>query len=417
MKKIIFFNIILALLCTAFAYADVDIQPNGAYNYYTVLQNGSVADKYDIVFIGDGFRLEEQDLFNQKVEEAVNGMRDRSPYKEYMCSFNIWRVNVISEESGCDHPLQNIYKNTELNCTYGDNTPGNPERLITTSTPWLCNEAADYAPGRQAVYVLCNDMQWGGGAGEIVTACIGLGFETIVTHELGHHVGGLADEYDYGYPGCYSGGEPSKVNITIQTNPTLIKWKDLILPGTPIPTTVDNPPGVVGLFEGAAYHTCGVYRPQFTCHMKETGSEFCTVCTRELKRIMGENCTWCEKYPGICGWLHKKLAVICPIKWKLPGCGRCPVCYSCPFEFEDIKSQVILTGVDSRKYVLEVLNAEGKVIAKGEQLKENSIQVSFKQNVKENYSLQLSPVQNDMKTERLNIDVSISQNGKELQFY
>ena len=413
MKKIIFLSFILVFLHTAFVYADVNVQGT----YTAVLESGSVAEKFDIVFVGDGFKDNEQALFNQKVEEAVVGMRNRSPYKENMCYFNIWRVNVISQESGCDHPLQSIYKNTELNCTYGNNAPGNPERLITTSTPWLCEEAGDYAPGSDAIYVLVNDQQWGGGSGSIVTACIGPGFETIVTHELGHFVGHLADEYDYGYSGCYSGAEPWQVNITKQTNPTLIKWKDLILPGTPIPTLVDNPPGVVGLWQGAYYYTCGVYRPQFTCHMKTTASEFCAVCTREMEKIMNVNCSICDTYPGICILLHKKLMVYCPIKGPFPGCPRCPGCRGCPFDFENIKSEVILEGVDARKYVLEILNDAGKVVAKGEQIKENVVKASFEQNPKENYSLQLSPVQKDMKAELLNISVDITQNGKQVQVF
>lgn len=413
MKKIIFLNFILGLLCVSLAYADVNVQGT----YYTVLQNGSVADKYDIVFIGDGFRDTEQNLFNQKVEDAVNGMRNRSPYKENMCGFNIWRVNVISQESGCDHPLQNSYKNTELNCTYGNNALGNPERLITTSTPWLCYEAAAYAPGAEAVFVLVNDQQWGGGSGNIVTACIGPGFETIVTHELGHFVGRLADEYDYGYPGCYSGGEPSAVNITIQTDPNLIKWKDLILPGTPIPTTVDDPPGVVGLWGGAYYHTCGVYRPQFTCHMRTTASEFCKVCSRHLSKVLGGGCTICDKFPGICAKLYMKVAVICPIRWPFPGCGKCPVCLSCPFKFENIKSEVILEGLNSRKYILEVINENGKVVATGESFKDNSIKLSFEQNSSMNYYLQLMPAQKGMQAEMLNMNVNIKQNGRQLQFY
>jgi len=422
MRKHILSIIITIILNFSFAYANVDIQPNGALNYYAVLVNGSVADKYDIVFVGDGFTAAQQDLFNQKVEEAVNAMRNRSPYKEFMCSFNIWRVNVLSEESGCDHPLQNSFKNTELNCTYGNNAPGNPERLITTSTPWLCYEAGDYAPGRQAVYVLVNDMQWGGGSGSIVTSCIGAGFEGIITHELGHFVGGLADEYDYGYSGCYPGGEPSQVNVTIQTNSSLIKWKDLILPGTPIPTTVDNPPGVVGLWEGGKYYTCNIYRPQFTCHMKTTGSEFCAVCKRELQRILAQTCTFCDRFPGICAILHKQFVAICkyPLKWPFPGCPRCPVCLTCPFELGDIKSQVILEGVNPRNYTLEVLNSEGKVIAAGQPLKENGIQATFEQNNKVQYFLRLSPVQKDvdlMQAEVLNISVSVFQNGKETMLY
>ena len=63
-------------------------------------------------------------------------------------------------------------------------------------------------------------------------------------------------------------------NVTRHTERGLIEWADLIEQSTPVPTSVNDcpntgsafshtvPAGTVGLFEGALYRTCGIYRPE-----------------------------------------------------------------------------------------------------------------------------------------------------------
>jgi hypothetical protein len=41
----------------------------------------------------------------------------------------------------------------------------------------------------------------------------------------------------------------------------------------------------VGLFEGASYKDCGLYRPVENCRMRSNDEPFCPVCYTELKRI------------------------------------------------------------------------------------------------------------------------------------
>jgi hypothetical protein len=81
-------------------------------------------------------------------------------------------------------------------------------------------------------------------------------------------------------------------NATIANNLPSIKWNDLILGSTSIPTKSkkcdsDDDQGkdqfdLVGLFEGAVYHTCGVFRPSVTCKMQDSDEAFCSVCRRKV---------------------------------------------------------------------------------------------------------------------------------------
>jgi hypothetical protein len=62
----------------------------------------------------------------------------------------------------------------------------------------------------------------------------------------------------------------------------LIKWNAWISTNTPIPTPENAGEGVVGLFEGAHYHTTGWYRPELNCLMGSLGVPFCSVCSEAL---------------------------------------------------------------------------------------------------------------------------------------
>lgn len=370
MKKI-FSMLLLAGAGFTIAHAQVDIQPNGSLNYTTILNNGATTSKYDIVFIGDGFTTSEQALFNQKVDEAVEALRNLTPYRDAMCSFNVWRVNVISQESGVDKPAQGITRNTALDCRYG-NPPAEAERCIRSDSPAKCYEAAGYAPAYDAVFVLVNDTQWGGCAGGLVFSSISPNFHQIITHELGHKVGGLADEYDcYVCDGSDSGrnytfGEPSEVNLTANTNRTTTKWADLILPTTPIPTTT-GPAGTVGLWAGGGYYATGIFRPQQSCQMRTASQPFCAVCNREMYRIMSERCTLCELNPfSIICYIRRDLFEF-PwrerIRWPIPW--PWPPCLSCPFDLDRVRYEIRFDEKILAGSTLLVKDKAGKILARG----------------------------------------------------
>lgn len=377
MTTVVFF----LFINTVNAAVNIQVQANGK-KYTAVLASGSVSAKYDIVFIGDGFKDTEQALFNARVIDAVNALRAMPPYNSYMCSFNIWRVNVISAQSGSDHPKDGIFKNTELDCTYGNPAMGQAERCITSTSPAKCYEAAGYAPSYDAVFVLVNDSQWGGCEGQLVCSSIANGFAGIITHELGHKIGNLADEYTcYLCDGTddnkrYLGVEPVAANLTIETNRSLIKWKDFINNTTSIPTTADNPPGIVGLFEGGGYNAFGIYRAQFTCHMKTTGAPFCAACNHEMSRILNTYCPLRLLIPQ--DYYSTKL-----LFWKLPSCCFCPL-------FQDFRTKIILPGVKSTEFNVEVVDSHEKIVTTGIVL-DNQMQLEFNENGAETYFVRIQP--------------------------
>jgi len=407
------------------ARAAVNVQVNADGKTYSAVQyKGPVDVKYDVVFLGDGFTFNEQAKFNDRVNKAVLALQLLKPYNERkMCWANIWRVNVVSQQSGVDHPLQSSYKATELDCTYGDDSYNKPERLIYSKQPARCYEAASHAPAADAIFILVNDEQWGGGAGAFVTSSIHPGddkhpggFAGIITHELGHRIGTLADEYSYklgpdvdgNLP--YSGGEPSSVNLTTQTNPSLIKWNDLIQTGTPIPTTVNQPWGVIGLWEGGGYFAYDIYRPAFACHMREVESGFCGVCERRMRERLFSHCADCDETPfhPECMFfdLHKWLRFTSRFHCKIP----LPICPLCPENVLDNQIIYILEGAPPDT-VLQVVNQTGDIIAQGMPGKDG-VQAAFVAGTDQQYYLEITSA--DVPAAGVEMVSTLYVNGEEM---
>jgi IgA Peptidase M64 len=306
MKKLAIIKIkLLFLLHFVLTYSAMAGPDDGSFiSISALLESGEPRGKFNIVIMGDGFTTNEQDIYNSKVDILAQHLFETHPFNALKCALNVYRMNIASVESGIDKPETcngastgnvNHMRRTPLDATYcSDGSTqrcvfGNEEMVRT----YLNNNTnlALYA-NNVMVYVLVNDTEHGG------CAHIGLGFGSIgnnfeytFVHELGHAVSLLADEYDYAKVGRYDGGEPSRVDATISSIRDGLKWNDLVLPNTALPTkncnTGDNNPvaqDIVGLFEGAIYYKCGVFRPQYNCKMRESTSPFCSVCRRKVIR-------------------------------------------------------------------------------------------------------------------------------------
>ncbi|MDL2265420.1 IgA Peptidase M64 [Parabacteroides sp. OttesenSCG-928-G07] len=250
---------------------------------------GDPSNKVDLVFIGDGYTKDEQDKFDEDAKRFTNALFKTAPFTEHQDDFNIWSVNIISEDSGTDISGEGIFKNTALNAgfyTFG------VDRYLTTSDAKAIRDAVWNVPC-DAVFILVNSEKYGGGGMynfyAIGTAHNPLTIEVFV-HELGHSFAGLADEYytsETAFDELYYNikGEPWEPNITTLVNFDA-KWKDLLPAGTPVPTPseekyIHN----IGAFEGAGYMAKGIYRPVDHCMMNDL-TPFCPVCSRAIKQMI-----------------------------------------------------------------------------------------------------------------------------------
>lgn len=122
-------------------------------------------------------------------------------------------------------------------------------------------------------------------------------------HEIAHALAGLEDEYSSSGPGFrldlnregYKAPNVAEVSFNERANRDSYPWEHLISDETPLPTPFDNTLIInptVGAFEGAAYQTSGVFRPQQNCAMRDHDGNhsFCVVCQEAIRVKL------CEKY-------------------------------------------------------------------------------------------------------------------------
>jgi hypothetical protein len=226
--------------------------------------------------------------FQADAERFTKALFQTAPYNSRRADFNVWTVELPSEESGTDISGIGVYKNTALNSgfyTFGI------DRYLTTQDMKSIRDAVWNVPC-DAIFILVNTEKYGGG-GMYNFYAIGSADNPqtirIFVHELGHSLAGLADEYfqsevAYSDDFYHIEAEPWEPNIT-----TLVhfetKWNDMLPNGTPVPTPLEEPyRDKLGVFEGGGYLAKGIYRPMDHCMMRDF-APFCPACCRAILQM------------------------------------------------------------------------------------------------------------------------------------
>jgi hypothetical protein len=313
-----------------------DIQPVG--RSWSVLDNGHPSTKVDILLIGDGYSDAEREKLERDVARASDALFRYEPFRSRKSDFNVRAIHLPAAESGVHRPRTSEHRRTLIGTAYNI---FDSERYILTYDNRAMRDVASGVP-YEFIIVLVNERQYGGGGiyNFQSTAAMGSSYaDYLIIHEFGHHFAALADEY-YTSPVAYATGaavhpEPWEPNVTALHDPAQLKWRDLVTPGTPIPTPwlkeefekrsravqaqraelrAQGAPeeemerlfdqqkawetkflasmqysGRVGAFEGADYEATGKYRPEADCVMftrNEVG--FCRVCHRAINRVIDQ---------------------------------------------------------------------------------------------------------------------------------
>ncbi|QFZ23575.1 M64 family metallopeptidase [Saccharothrix syringae] len=231
-----------------------------------IQQTGAPEQRFDLVFVGDGYTAAELETYHSHVVGKWAELSAVEPFASYKQYFNVWQVNVVSNQSGVDNdPTLGVERDTALDMGFWcQGRDLQTERLLCVNQA-KAGQFGALAPQADQVIALGNTAKYGGAGGGVATAA-GANDQAgqIAVHELGHSIGRLADEYDYPYD-RYSGAEPTEVNAT--ADPTGAKWAAYL--GQPSPDG-----GVVGVFEGARYYLRGLYRPTENSIMRTLGREF-----------------------------------------------------------------------------------------------------------------------------------------------
>lgn len=289
---------------------DILIRPLKSKNQYRqIMGGGNYASRIDVAIVGDGYAKKDTRKFYHDASRAVAAIMSHEPFSSMQDRFNFVAVNAISDDSGVSVPHRGEWKNTCFSSHY--DTFYSARYLTTSNLRTLYFDLAGIP--FEHILVLVNTGEYGGGGiynSVTLTAADHPTFEMVTVHEFGHEFAGLADEYFYDdqYSPMYPAGvEPWEPNITTLTD-FASKWKDMLPPGTFIPTPVDSLEAStdvrriwnrlsdsekealnlrIGVFEGGGYQSKGVFRPVQECRMKINECEhFCPVCSRAIVRMV-----------------------------------------------------------------------------------------------------------------------------------
>jgi hypothetical protein len=302
---------------------------------WSLLESGAPTDKVDLVLLGEGYTEAEMDKFHSDATRLVERLFDTEPFRSRKSDFNVWAIDLPSDESGVNRPHVHRFRRTPVSAEY--NIFGSERYLLTFDNRRLRDVLA--AAPYEFVEILVNEEQYGGGGiyNFQSTTAVDTDFaDYIFVHEFGHHFAGLADEY-YTSSVAYETGsarhpEPWEPNVTALLDPADLKWADMVEAGVPLPTPWDKDEyeeharsiqarrqaliesqapeaefdalfeeqrliesellhamqhsGRVGAFEGAMYETHGLYRSETDCIMFTRTDYFCRVCRRAIERVI-----------------------------------------------------------------------------------------------------------------------------------
>lgn len=311
-------------------------QPTAHLNTKDIHISGDPKQKVDIVVLSEGYTEKEMDKFHKDAKAFADALLSTEPFASRMDDINIRLVEVPSPQSGLAHPHQDIYRRSALSVAYG---AFDSERYALGFDNKTIRNAAANVPYDHTAIIMNDSIYGGGGIYNLyITAAAGNAFQDyLYVHEFGHHFADLADEY-YASSTAYEMGssiqEPWELNVTTYTEKDKIKWGDMIEEDIPLPTpwgkeefdahsvktqeereklrAAKTPEskmneffiaqreweenylknikyaGKTGLYEGAQYHSHGIYRSAPNCLMFTRTDHFCPACQRAINLVIDQ---------------------------------------------------------------------------------------------------------------------------------
>ena len=277
------------------------------------IQQVDVDTQPTLVLLSSGYTSEQQQAFWDDVVRATNALKgtqttvvagsggepvplDSSPWPRYYPLLNVYAVFSPSNEAGASTPVGPQHNcdpitaftatGTRVPAAAGDAaTPacvhtivdnnlgcafGTPEPRMLSCDYARVMTLASRAPDADAVIVIVNDAQYGGTGGEgVAVVSNGADLPHLLVNQLNHALGGLGDEFDYGF------AEPAPEDFRLPNcddrGSTDIAWNEWIRNNV-----VDASPPLGCTFSN-------FHRPTADgCLMRSKQSQMCPVCRERM---------------------------------------------------------------------------------------------------------------------------------------
>ncbi|MBN8726934.1 MAG: hypothetical protein J0H15_04430 [Xanthomonadales bacterium] len=276
----------------------LDLDQDGSYSYADRVQHynaaccsnhepGSLPDTDNEPFVdlnGDGvLSLDDPNLFMTKARDFMRALLGSDFWAEHRNAFNAYALFEPSVQAGYSVIDADGRRVLDRETTYGA-TVDLARGLVTFDSASATARALDVLPEVDLVVVLLNEPVWTGARATITLASpASMSYpagaydrmlrDLTPSHELGHFVGSLCDEYEefYGVNPFHGSSSIWCPNASYSTQTDAIpwgawlSWQSGAVPSRDLSRSI-------GVFEGANYYPGGAYRPSFSSVMRSTSS-------------------------------------------------------------------------------------------------------------------------------------------------
>ncbi|MFT6000933.1 MAG: hypothetical protein ACI81P_003399 [Neolewinella sp.] len=230
--------------------------------------------RINFVILGDGYTAGQQTDFAADAGVITTDFFNEPPFLQYTNFFNVHTVDVISQESGADHPgtatdvNEPVFAvsdvNTALNARFD---AGNIHRLLVVNNSLVFAQLATHYPNFDQAIIVVNSPFYGGSGGSTAVGSTHSSASDLALHEAGHSFMNLGDEYN-------SGNNNERPNITNQSNAGDTRWNDWV--------------GINGV--GEFSRNGSTFKPvNGQCMMEFLSRGFCSVCQEATIETIYEN--------------------------------------------------------------------------------------------------------------------------------
>ena len=333
---------------------------------YTIQKTRSDTENMVILFCGEGYTKSQQQKFINDVKKVWEGAMQHEPYRSYADRFNVYALCTASESSfnsgdstffdvvidKSSGPMIGLSKSISKNHIFERcigpafleeiHDAHIPKKTDPNSSYWVGNNSplSEYEPFYYVhkyinqFAVLVNTTQDFGGSHRnyergihyLVTPADSARAQKTFTHELGHGLLELGDEY---MSSTTQQTDLTSLNVAHTHDPNNVKWKQLL--------------GFRKTYTCNALGYGNAYNSSYKCLMRDTTYQFCEVCKLQGSKRMS------QLIDG------KSLYVADPEVKKYTGQYSKPsdfadTTYNGYYYFENYRKGVLLSGTDKNKF-------------------------------------------------------------------
>jgi outer membrane protein OmpA-like peptidoglycan-associated protein len=254
----------------------------------TFRSNGPKEMLYNILVLDEGYTSGQLLELNHDIDEFVLPIFDEiTPFKEYKSFFNIYSINIFSDNSGISHPRifcneknkknKKNAKNSDPHCCllpdmkvknhFRTSLDDGLHSSFSTNEDDISELTGQHQIYLPSTIIIANVSTYAGTywpRGNFSIISKDNKSINVLAHELGHSIGKLGEEYPQ--TGNQNPGDKC-VNISLIMDANNVKWRDWI--------------GKKGIGMNRIPNS-NYYRPSNSCKMGSPDRDFCAVCTEQI---------------------------------------------------------------------------------------------------------------------------------------